>query len=163
MGSRHKVLSLFGVALLCCASIESARAQNMGAQREDLKKIAADTYIYAYPMVVMATTREVMTAVPRANHDQAPVNQLASKRVLPDGKATQAYPEPDTLTSLAWLDLKEPQVVSIPNAGNRFVVFSMISAWGEVFASPGSRVGGNNEKQLLLPELPESYGCLWPC
>ncbi|WP_413587239.1 DUF1254 domain-containing protein [Bdellovibrio sp. HCB274] len=150
MRSKQLVLTLLSTTLLSCASSEGVNAQVSSTKSDELKKIAADTYIYAYPMVVMATTREVMTAVPRPTREQAPINQLATERTLVDLKSTQTYPESDTLTSLSWLDLQEPQVISLPNAGNRFVVFSMISAWGEVFASLGSRVGGNGEKQVLV-------------
>ncbi|WP_413578287.1 DUF1254 domain-containing protein [Bdellovibrio sp. HCB290] len=150
MISRLLVLTLLSTILLSCASSEGVNAQMPAAKGDDLKKTAADAYIYAYPMVVMATTREVMTAVPRPTRDQAPINQLANKRTLADSKSTQPYPEADTLSSLSWLDLQEPQVISLPNAGNRFVVFSMLSAWGEVFTSIGSRVGGNSEKQILV-------------
>lgn len=146
------LLTLLSSALLSCASSQSTNAQvGTTTHNSELKKIAAEAYIYAYPMVVMATTREVMTAVPRPGREKAPINELSNRRMLPNENSSEVYPETDTLGSVAWLDVsKEPVVVSWPNPGNRFVMFSLISAWGEVFASPGTRTVGNQRKDFVV-------------
>lgn len=38
-------------------------------------------------------------------------------------------PNADTLYSLAWLDLTEPQVFSHPDMGKRFYLFEMTDLW----------------------------------
>ena len=38
-------------------------------------------------------------------------------------------PNADTLYSLAWLDLAEPQVFSHPDMGKRFYLFEMTDLW----------------------------------
>ncbi|UYL08505.1 DUF1214 domain-containing protein [Bdellovibrio sp. SKB1291214] len=141
---------LFSVLMSWVSS--QSQAQEVSPARDSaLKRIAAETYIYAYPLVVMATTREVMTAVPRPGKEKAPLNQLANRRLLPNENSSETYPETDTLGSVAWLDVsKEPVVVSWPHPGNRFVLFSLISAWGEVFAAPGTRTVGSQKKSFII-------------
>jgi hypothetical protein len=152
MRFKSTLLTLLSSVLLSCASSQSTNAQVAAvAPDRELKKIAADAYIYAYPMVVMATTREVMTAVPRPGRDKAPLNQISNKRLLPNENSPEIYPESDTLSSVSWLDVsKEPVVVSWPNPGNRFILFSLISAWGEVFAAPGTRTVGSQKKDFVV-------------
>ncbi|WP_413561037.1 DUF1254 domain-containing protein [Bdellovibrio sp. HCB209] len=148
MRSKGFVMTL---AALLLASIFSHKSQAQVASRGDLKEIAAEAYIFAYPMVVMATAREIMTSVPRSSTTKAPVNSVAKQRVIPNENSNQIYPETDTLASLAWLDLsQEPIVLSFPNAGQRFISFSLISAWGEVFAAPGSRTLGNQKRDVVI-------------
>jgi hypothetical protein len=46
-------------------------------------------------------------------------------------------PNADTLYSLAWVDLSEPQVFSHPDMGKRFYLFEMVDLFMNVFDSPG--------------------------
>jgi hypothetical protein len=46
-------------------------------------------------------------------------------------------PNADTLYSLAWLDLTEPQVFSHPDMGKRFYLFEMTDLW----MTPGQASG----------------------
>ncbi len=150
MRLNHVILTFLSSLLMSCASSKATNAQ-VPTNGDGIKQIAADAYIYAYPLVVNATTREVMTAVPRPGREKAPMNQLANQRLPPTSNSTITYAEPDVLNSTAWLDLsKEPLVIDLPDAGKRFVTLSLVSAWGEVFAAPGTRTTGGQKKQLIL-------------
>ena len=59
-------------------------------------------------------------------------------------------PNADTLYSVAWLDLAEPQVFSHPDMGKRFYLFPMVDLWMTIFASPGSRTGDGKAANYLI-------------
>src|SRR5687768_16090950 len=62
------------------------------------KKLAADAYIFGYPLVLMDATRRVMTAVPHPDGMRAPMNQFAHVRAFPDLRFTDVVsPNADTL------------------------------------------------------------------
>ena len=107
--------------------------------RADLEQAAAQSWLYGYPLVLMDTTRRVMTG-----HGQ-PVNTFDHMRSFPDHTFTDVVsPNADTLYSVAWLDLRaEPIVLSIPEMAGRFHMMPMCSAWTDVFFSPGSRTTGD--------------------
>lgn len=112
---------------------------------EAAAKIAAEAYIFGFPLVLMDVTREVMTAVPNSAGRKAPINQLGHLRQFPDASFTDVVsPNVDTLYSFAWLDLKhEPMVLSVPDADRRYYLMPLLDAWTNVFASPGSRTTGS--------------------
>ncbi|WP_413582553.1 DUF1254 domain-containing protein [Bdellovibrio sp. HCB288] len=133
--------------LLACASllINCASSKNVSkTSPKDIQKMTEQAYIYAYPLVLMGISRDVMTATPRASQSRAPLNQISNKRSFPDANFTDVVsPNADTLYSSAWLDLsEEPMVLSIPDAGKRYYMMPLLSAWTDVFASPGSRTTG---------------------
>src|SRR5258705_13745654 len=70
---------------------------------DQMKRLAQEVYVYAYPLVLMDVTKQIATA-------KAPVNTFAHRRTLPDASTTDVVnPDTDTLPSTAWLDLsKEP-------------------------------------------------------
>jgi hypothetical protein len=61
-------------------------------------------------------------------------------------------PNADTLYSLAWLDLTEPQVFSHPDMGKRFYLFEMTDLWMPDFETPGTRtIGGRPRPTFSFP------------
>ena len=107
----------------------------------DLKQIAEDAYIYAYPLVLMENTRGTM-----------PVNQFthAPRFPLPENRRI-VRPNADTLYSTAWLDLsKEPILIHVPDSGGRFYLLQFMDAWTETFADPGKRTTGTAESWFAL-------------
>src|SRR5262245_42096294 len=115
-------------------------------EQKQIHEIAADAYVYGYPLVLMDVTREVLTATPQADDDKlkAPVNQFAHARQFPDHTFTNVVsPNADTLYSPAFLDLSnEPMVLSVPEMGSRYYLMQMLDAWTNVFAAPGTRTTG---------------------
>lgn len=115
-------------------------------------RLAADAYIFGYPLVLVDTTCRVMTAVARPNGALAPLNQVAHRRTFPDPSSNNLVaPNADTLYSTAWLDLTaEPMVLSVPAMGDRYYVIQLLDAWTNVFASPGSRTTGSAKRDFVI-------------
>jgi hypothetical protein len=107
------------------------------------REIARDAYVYAYPAVLMEIARRVMTNVERPEGLRSPMNQIAHARAFPDAAFTDLpRPAADTLLSRMHLDVsKEPMIVSLPDAGGRYYLLSLVDQWSEVFASRGRRTG----------------------
>lgn len=114
--------------------------------------IATDAYVYGYSLVTTDVTRIQMSNVAAPTPElQGPPNQFANaKRYPPADYRGVSAPNADTLYSLAWLDLKEPQVFSHPDMGKRFHLFPMVDLWMTIFASPGSRTGDGKAANYLL-------------
>jgi hypothetical protein len=113
--------------------------------------IATDAYIYGYSLVTTDVTRLQMSNVAKATGLQAPLNQFLNvKRYPPADYRGVSAPNADTLYSIAWLDLKEPQVFSHPDMGKRFHLFPMVDLWMTIFASPGTRTGDSKAANYLI-------------
>ena len=60
-------------------------------------------------------------------------------------------PNADTLYSVAWLDLAEPQVFSHPDMGNRFYLFEVVDLWmSDSESSPSKRTAGGKAANYLF-------------
>lgn len=60
-------------------------------------------------------------------------------------------PNADTLYSIAWIDLaKEPYVLSIPDAGDRYYLMPMLDGYTNVFQDPGSRTTGTKAQRFAI-------------
>lgn len=115
-------------------------------------KLANEAYIYAYPLITMDITRQVMTNVASPQTQAAPMGQFANIPVFPDASfKTVTAPNADTLYSAAWLDLaKGPYVLHVPDEHGRYYLMPMLDAWTNVFASPGSRTTGTQEHNFAI-------------
>lgn len=118
----------------------------------ELRSVAEESFIYGYPLVLMEVTKDQQTNVSKAGEETAPVNQFAHMTTYPDaGFNAVVRPNFDTLYSAAWLDLsKEPMVLSIPDTGKRYFLMPLLSAWSDVFASPGTRTTGNKKENYIV-------------
>ncbi len=113
--------------------------------------IATDAYVYGYSLVTTDVTRIQMSNVAEATELQAPLNQFLNvKRYPPADYRGVSAPNADTLYSLAWLDLEEPQVFSHPDMGKRYHLFPMVDLWMTIFASPGTRNGDGKAADYLI-------------
>ncbi len=113
----------------------------------ELSRIAAEAYLYFYPLVLMETTRRVATNSPYSTTSpRGPMGTLVHSRAYPSAQfKTVVRPNFDTLYSSAWLDVSaEPYVVSLPRVDERFFMFPLYDMWTEIFASPGTRTSGND-------------------
>ena len=104
---------------------------------DDLKRLAREVYVYAYPLVLMDVSRQAFEA-------RTPLDTFQHRRSLPDPSATDvAIPNADTLSSQAWLDLSNgPVILSVPDTKGRYYLMPMLDAWSNVFQSPGKRTIG---------------------
>lgn len=119
---------------------------------QEAEQIATEVYVYAYPLVTMDITKEIMTNTAEPQNQKAPVGQFANLRTYPDASFTDVTaPNADTLYSAAWLDLeKEPYVLHVPNEDGRFYLMPMLSGWTDVFADPGTRTTGTNAQDFVI-------------
>jgi hypothetical protein len=82
----------------------------------------------------------------------APMGQLARSRSYP----TAAFrgvtaPNADTLYTNAWIDVsKQPYVLSLPDAHDRYYLFPMLDAWTTVFQVPGKRTTGTGPQAYAI-------------
>lgn len=115
------------------------------AVNQEMKRLAQDVYVYAYPLVLMDVSKQVMTA-------KQPINRFLHSRSFPDHTFTDVVsPNADTLYSTAWLDLsQEPIVLSVPPMGKRYYLMPMLDGWTNVFASPGTRTTGNGPGNFAI-------------
>ena len=93
------------------SSTPSAQKASAVLAPDQLKEIAPDAYIYAYPLVIMEMTRRVITNVADIGQfGKAPMNQFANVPAFPDASFTDVVrPNADTLYSILWFDVsKEP-------------------------------------------------------
>lgn len=125
----------------------------------EARQIAAAAYVYGYPLVFIDVWKAHQTAVPSPDlaRGMAPVNQLVRMyRVQPTTGAgaannPMAYPNTDFSNIPSWLNLtKEPMVLSIPAANDRYYVVQLMDAWMDDFSSLGPRTTGNGPGNFAL-------------
>jgi hypothetical protein len=141
--------TLFAVAAAVMVSGPPAPAQELTP--DEAKAIAMDAYIYGYSLITTEVTRVQMTNVSEVEALHAPMGQFFNVRRYPpaDYRGVSA-PNADTLYSVVWLDLAEPQVFSHPDMGDRYYMFPMYSLWMPVTYSAGSRTTGEKAQNFLL-------------
>jgi len=119
---------------------------------QELHDIAVDAYVYAYPMVLMELTRRAATNVQTPLDGRAPLNMFGHKTAFPDANTPNArWPSTDTLYSSMWYDVsREPLIVRVPDAGNRYYFLTLLDMWTDVFASRGTRTVGNQPQAFAI-------------
>lgn len=100
-----------------------------------------EEYVYGFPLVLMDVTKDVITATPKTGEYKAPINQFGRIRtyVNPDFKDVVRI-SVNSLWSHGFLDLeKEPMIVTVPDAKDRYMVMQALNMWTDDFASVGTR------------------------
>lgn len=149
---RKSTLALVAAMLaMAVAPMAASAAAGASVTLEEAVAIATDAYVYGYSLVTTDVTRIQMSNVAKPTELQAPLNQFLNvKRYPPADYRGVSAPNADTLYSIAWLDLKEPQVFSHPDMGDRFHLFPMVDLWMTIFASPGTRTGDSKAANYLI-------------
>ena len=128
-----------------------ADADAAAAKAAATRQIAEDAYVYGYSLITTDVTRVQMSNTDKLATLTGPPNQFVNvPRYPPADYRGVSAPNADTLYSLAWLDLAEPQVFSHPDMGKRFHLFPMVDLWMTIFASPGSRTGDSKAANYLI-------------
>ncbi|BBO34610.1 DUF1254 domain-containing protein [Lacipirellula parvula] len=111
-----------------------------------------EAYIYGYPLVTMEMTRRAMTNVEKPAGTRAPMGQFVRMREYPTAQFRDVTaPNADTLYTTAWIDVsKEPWVLSLPDAHDRYYLFPMLDAWTNVFQVPGKRTTGTGAQKYAI-------------
>jgi hypothetical protein len=119
---------------------------------EAAKQIAIDAYIYGYSLITTEVTRVQMSNVSKVEGMHAPMGQFINvERYPPADFRGVSAPNADTLYSLAWIDLSEPQVFSHPAMGRRFYLFETVDLWMTALEnSPSLRTAGGDAANYLL-------------
>lgn len=109
------------------------------------KEIGVEAYLYGYPLVALEVMKKVMTNVAVAGTEYAPLGQFAHAQSYPIASFREVpTPNMDLLRLSAWLDIaKEPYILHVPAQDHRFFQLSLIGAWGNIFATVGTRTGGD--------------------
>ena len=118
---------------------------------DDLAALAADAYIYGFPLVydlqkVGGLTRKGVDLV-----EPAPFNSFghASKLAGPDDKFVSI--NNDTIYSIAQVDVSGgPLLLRVPDTAGRYYVLQFIDAWTNNFAYVGRRATGTAAGTFLL-------------
>lgn len=144
---KYFILSLLAVL----TTTPLLRAQD--ASPGEIRAIAKEAYIYAYPMVDSYRIQHAYF-INRANPEfKAPFNELQNlARVFtPEDKAVQT-PNSDTPYGSIGLDLRaEPFVLTVPAiAKERYFSIQLIDAYTHNFAYVGSRTTGNEGGSFLI-------------
>ena len=118
---------------------------------DEVSRIAMDAYVYGYSLLTTEVTRVQMSNVGKVEGLRAPMGQFINvKRYPPAEFRAVSAPNADTLYSLAWLDLKEPQVFSHPDMGKRYYLFPFTDLWMTDFYTPGTRTTGEKAANFLV-------------
>jgi hypothetical protein len=132
-------------ALIAVPAAARAPADSQRASADEVRRIAAEGYVFAYPLVLLDLTRRSTLA--RQATLGVGVNQLVHQRAFPDEHARLVIrPNADTFYSTAWLDLSaEPLMLHVPDTHDRYFVMQILDAWTETTALPGKRSRGTQE------------------
>jgi hypothetical protein len=163
------------LSILMFTAVPQGRAADLSP--DEIRQIAAEAYVYLYPLVLMDITRRISTNVDAgAKPGFGPMNAFTHMRAFPPGDFKEVVrPNFDTLYSIAWLDVsKEPMIVSAPDTQERYYMLPIIDMWTDVIAVPGKRTSGTKARHFavtgpnwtgVLPEgvtrIPASTPYLW--
>ena len=100
----------------------------------------------------MDVTRRIMSNVPAGKMPGfGPMGAFYHMRAFPDANFKAVVrPNFDTLYSSAWVDVREPVILSVPDTHGRYYLLPMLDMWTDVFAAPGSRTSGNQAGKFAL-------------
>jgi hypothetical protein len=147
----RRVLALGGLtALTGTATSSPTHAQALSPV--EARQIAEDAYVYGYSLITTEVTRVQMTSVDKVETLRAPMNQFANvPRYPPADYRGVSAPNADTLYSVAWLDLAQPQVFSHPAMGDRFYLFEIVDLWMSALeTAPSKRTAGGEAANYLI-------------
>ena len=118
---------------------------------DDLTTLAADAFIYGYPLVydlgeVGRIARHGLGAVP-----PVPLNTFGHARTLAGPDAEFVSINNDTVYSIANIDASGgPIRLEVPDTGGRYYVLQFVDAWTNNFAYVGRRATGTGAGAFLL-------------
>ena len=146
-----KRFRFLAVALLLGGVFFTAQADGSKLTPDEAKQIALDAYIYGYSLITTDVTRVQMSNVSKVEEIKAPTGTFFNIMRYPPAtfrgvSATNA----DTLYSVAWLDLSEPQVFSHPEIKDRFFTFELVDLWMIVKDSVGTNTSGSKAMNYLF-------------
>ena len=116
-----------------------------------LEALAADAYIYGYPLVADLSMVDQVGSRGLGSLEPAPFNRFSHATALATPADEFVSVNNDTVYSIAQLDLTEgPQLLHVPDTGGRYYVLQFVDAWTNNFAYIGSRATGTAEQTWLI-------------
>ncbi|WP_380278371.1 DUF1254 domain-containing protein [Kitasatospora purpeofusca] len=117
----------------------------------ELEALAADAYVYGYPLVAGLTTVDRFVHGGLGVLPPTPFNRFAHATRLAGPEDDFASVNNDVLYSVAHLDLSEgPQLLHVPDAAGAYHVLQFVDAWTDNFAYLGSRATGSAARTRLI-------------
>ncbi|GHJ44700.1 hypothetical protein Cs7R123_20420 [Catellatospora sp. TT07R-123] len=118
---------------------------------DDLTALAADAYVYGYPLVCNLDEIESLSAKGLGAVPPAPYNTFGHARELADPCMRFVSINNDTLYSMAPLDLSGgPLLLHVPDTDGAYYVLQFIDAWTDNVAYVGRRATGTGEGTYLV-------------
>lgn len=117
-------------------------------------KLAAEAYLYGYPLVYNLREMAKFPAGPNlASPEALPYNMFGCARQLLGPDAHFVTPNNDTLYLIAVCDVRNgPLVLHVPDTADRYYVLQFVDAWTNNFAYIGRRATGTAEARFLLAD-----------
>ena len=144
-------LAVLASAVMLAVSISvPLRAETVST--DEARRIAADAYLYAYPMLYNYKTLFQQAVDPSFPGYVGGFDRFRhySRGFTPADKDI-VTPSNDTPYSWAWLDLRtEPMVVSVPASPDRYYVLQWFDLYTHNFAYLGSRATGTEAGDYLF-------------
>lgn len=125
----------------------------MSTLSSDLRTLSYEAYVYLYPLVTMdVSRRQMLNFESGVRPGFGPPNAFQHLRAFPQADMrTVVRPNFDTLYSSAQLDLTAgPVVVHVPDTADRYYMLPMLDMWTDVFANPGKRTTGTEERDFVV-------------
>ncbi len=160
---RPAVVLCLAILFAIAAFLFLRRTQSLGIQ--EAVSIAAEAYIYGYPLVTFDMVRKQQTNVAVPDPEHAPLGQLIKMRNYPavDNHCCAA-PNADTLYTMVWLDVSiEPWIFSIPDMGDRYYIMPMLDGFSEVFHVASSRSTGQLPRKTYEDQPADDASCADYC
>ncbi len=145
-------LFLFPAIAALLAVFLSADASAWSLRKGGAYLLGEEAYIYGFPLVMMDVTREVTTAASKSGEYAAPINQFARIRTYVSPNFNNVVRiSVNSLWSFGFLDLdQEPMIVTVPDAGDRYLVMQAMNMWTDDFASVGTRTPATKSGDFLI-------------
>lgn len=154
MFHQHLIANLITCFFMAATPI-AAIAKTNSISVSEAREIAAEAYVYLYPLITMEVSRLQLTNIQSGKiPGRGPANMFHHMRAYPDANfRVVVRPNFDTLYSSAWLDLrKEPMVIRMPATNGRYYLLPLMDMWTDVLAAPGSRTTSTEEQvYAVLP------------
>lgn len=110
---------------------------------DDLTRVAADAYIYGYPLVANAARIQRCLTTGFDSLPAAPANEFAHARQLAGPPDDFVSVNNDTVYSVAQLDLSGgPLLLRVPDTDGAYYVLQFVDPWTNNFAYVGRRATG---------------------
>lgn len=117
----------------------------------ELEALAADAYVYGYPLVAGLTMVERFARGGLGTLPAASFNHFSHATRLAGPKDHFVSVNNDTVYSIAQLDLSEgPQVLRVPDTAGAYYVLQVVGAWTDNVAYIGSRATGTGAQTWLI-------------